>query len=293
MSETAEPIFIVGVQHSGTTILCRMLARHPDLAWFSQYSLRNGEIPGRKRLPFAGPINRTLRRLLPVPWRKSQRRLSALAPTPKDSDIWKILLPQRKIFLDAEDNTPALSAAVRDIARRECVGWRKPRLLVKLPELARAVLLLDAIFPGAKFVHIVRDGKAVAPSLAPKFAGTPYGPGPALLQAAAYWRDVMQYWQRCEKDIPDRVMTLRYEKLCDDVRGSIEEVLRFCDLPVRDFPLQQLPATIASTNAKRIAEYTPEERRQLDGILSATLASLDYEPFFPEKAGPSSAPAGA
>ena len=45
-------IFVVGVEHSGTTILYRMLARHPDLAWLSHYSMRDGEIPNRCRVPF-------------------------------------------------------------------------------------------------------------------------------------------------------------------------------------------------------------------------------------------------
>ena len=38
-------IFVVGVEHSGTTILYRMLARHPDLAWLSHYSMRDGKNP--------------------------------------------------------------------------------------------------------------------------------------------------------------------------------------------------------------------------------------------------------
>ena len=47
------PVFVFGVDHSGTTILYRMLAYHPDLTWFSQFSLRRGEIPGRRRRPIA------------------------------------------------------------------------------------------------------------------------------------------------------------------------------------------------------------------------------------------------
>ena len=46
------PTFILGAAHSGTTILYRMLALHPEVLWFSQFSLRSGEIAGRWSLPF-------------------------------------------------------------------------------------------------------------------------------------------------------------------------------------------------------------------------------------------------
>ena len=55
------PVFVFGADHSGTTILYRMLAYHPDLTWLSQFSLRRGEIPGRRRRPAADRLDPMLR----------------------------------------------------------------------------------------------------------------------------------------------------------------------------------------------------------------------------------------
>ena len=96
------PIFIIGVEHSGTTILYRMLARHPDLAWLSQYSMRGGEVPSRMRVPFYSLINRVGTRALGTKWRKDFGLLTTILPNPYEGlETWDLsLLPNsRKYFL--------------------------------------------------------------------------------------------------------------------------------------------------------------------------------------------------
>jgi hypothetical protein len=73
----ASPVFVFGAAHSGTTILYRMLAYHPGLTWLSQFSLRAGEIPGRRRAPGANRVDLVLRSV-PHRWRKG--RAEGLAP---------------------------------------------------------------------------------------------------------------------------------------------------------------------------------------------------------------------
>ena len=38
---SSSPVFLFGVDHSGTTVVYRMLAYHPDLAWFSQFTFKD------------------------------------------------------------------------------------------------------------------------------------------------------------------------------------------------------------------------------------------------------------
>jgi hypothetical protein len=51
MKDEIVPIFILGAGHSGTTILYKMLSMHPDVAWFSQFSQRDGNVRGRFSIP--------------------------------------------------------------------------------------------------------------------------------------------------------------------------------------------------------------------------------------------------
>ena len=88
-----DPVFLFGVDHSGTTVAYRMLAYHPDLAWFSQFTLRDGTIPGRPRRPGAGLLEPRLR-FVPHAWDKGDpawRRW--LGPRPgEEGQIWDYLL---------------------------------------------------------------------------------------------------------------------------------------------------------------------------------------------------------
>ena len=88
------PTFILGAAHSGTTILYRMFALHPEVLWFSQFSLRSGEIAGRWSLPFNDPIDSALRQFTRHDWQKvSSRRLQWIVPTPSEvRNVWKDLL---------------------------------------------------------------------------------------------------------------------------------------------------------------------------------------------------------
>src|SRR5262245_19958994 len=93
MPPELSPIFVFGASHSGTTILYRILAYHPDLTWFSQLSLGNGEVPGRRTRPGSGVLDVKLRRI-PHPSQKEESRLRRLVvPLPSDeATIWEYLL---------------------------------------------------------------------------------------------------------------------------------------------------------------------------------------------------------
>ena len=65
-------IFVMGAQHSGTTILYKMIALHPDVTWFSQFSKRDGSIPGRFRFPGYRLLDHILRRRFRHSWLKEE-----------------------------------------------------------------------------------------------------------------------------------------------------------------------------------------------------------------------------
>ena len=95
ISEDITPIFILGVDHSGTSIFYKMLAFHPQLAWFSQYSQRDGVVAGRFRLPLGAYINPMLRPFLKHSWRKETAWWDVVRPRPSEAHkIWEHLVPR-------------------------------------------------------------------------------------------------------------------------------------------------------------------------------------------------------
>ena len=274
------PIFVVGVEHSGTTILYRMLARHPHLAWLSQYSMRGGEIPERTRVPFSPLIKRLGTRFLRTSWRKNFGIFTMIVPNPDEGrQIWDHYLPTTKRFLTEEDYTEALAQRVVSFCEQECRSWRKNRLVVKLPWLSRAVLLLNRVFPTANFIHIIRDGKAVALSNEHKFARSPWGPAVALRESAEYWKDTVLHLKDANTRIGGRFTVIKYESLCKDVRGIMSSTMKSSGLAEIGEVLGKLPATLSITNERQYERCSSEGMKLLNEILQPTLAEYGYSPF--------------
>lgn len=268
-TEIDRPVFVVGVDHSGTSILYRMLAHHPDLAWFSQYSMRDGEIPARVRVPFGGLINRWARRAVGFTWKK-QQKWDSLFPQPiEGSAIWGHLIERRDGFIDAAEYSDELAARARSVIHAELRAWHLDRMLVKQPYLTRAIELLDRIFPDAYFLHIVRDGRAVALSNRERFVRRGLGPEEALRESAALWVRTLAYVDRVARALgPHRLMLLRYEDFCEDVHDNVLRTLRFCDLDPSRMPLDELPPTLTPTNSRWLSGCSEVDQRILDDELN-------------------------
>lgn len=272
------PFFVVGVDHSGTTILYRMLARHPELAWFSQYSLRNGDVRGRTRVPFNGWINRTGRRLTGFTWRKKERWLR---PEPREGiTIWRSLIPRDYEIRSESDCTPELAERLRAVVRSDLRDWRLERMLIKSPYLSRCVQVLDRAFPDALYLHIVRDGRAVALSNRDRI-GEERGlqPREALMESALYWSETVDYLEECAERIGARFRTVRYEDLCQDVHAYVEEALRFAGLEPEGAQLEGVPSTLVPTNDRWLRSCSLDERDLLDRVLGSTLWRWGYQTF--------------
>jgi hypothetical protein len=277
MSAIDRPVFIVGVDHSGTTILYRMMARHPDLAWFSQYSLRGGHFPGRSWVPLHGFANRAGRSLFPFRWQKETPRY---LPEPREgAGIWRRLIPRTDGFLYASDYDGEMSARVRGAIREELDAWRLERMLVKIPYLTRAMQLLDRMLPGAFFIHIVRDGRAVALSNQKRFELQGRNSLDALRTSARTWTDTLEYIEGMHGQLGARLMTMRYEEFCSDVHGGLREVVRFSQLDPDALDLEDIPQTLRSTNEKWLGGCSPSDRALLDRELGETLKRWGYPLF--------------
>lgn len=274
-------MFVFGADHSGTTILYRMLAYHPQLVWFSQFTLRDGGIPGRSRRPGAHRleplVHSTIRRFAPHSWSKGElgqlRRL--VVPRPgEEGRIWDHLLGGEG---NAVDRVRACMKAWRGR-----FGHR--RVLAKRPAFYRHLDLLRNAFPRASFVHVVRDGRPVALSLRAKgleagyiHAGTTseqdLDPHTALRASARHWVDVLE---RVASAPGIDLVEVRYEDLCEDVHGVIRSVLRHARLDDESFPYSRCPRTLRNQGARWLETATSAELAEISEIQRPCLLRYGY-----------------
>lgn len=263
-------IFIVGTTHSGSTLLYRLIAYHPDLGWFSQYSFRDGSIPGIRKIPFSTVYDIIARKILIHPYTKNthasifSRLKTKLAPSPNEGGhIWNHIFPDLKKRYFGPKDVPEVYGRALEIMKIIEDLYGNKRFLAKVPRLAQAVPALSVIFPESLFIHIVRDGKAVAVSPPPPDERDSEKALEFVRERAAYWKETVRWMKKMEIVLgAHRVIHIRYEDLCENPLDNIDRLGKWCDLSSQNNWLSKIPASLSVTNEKRF-QKTPEKERKI------------------------------
>ena len=237
------PIFVIGTGRSGTTLFFQLLGFHPDLAWFSTY----GNYFYRQTWPALLSRVRDLPgvdRVLPLESRYMPKPTEAYGVLNEVTE--GLFTAYRR--LEAADASPAIQARFRARVAAYLRLQGKPRFANKHTGFART-RFLRAIFPDARFIHVYRDGRAVASSLIrvdwwKELESWHWGPmrpenaeeyersgrNPLVL-AAISWKTLMDEIEDETRELgPDVLLRIRYDDLVNDLRGAMQSVLRFADL---------------------------------------------------------------
>jgi hypothetical protein len=258
------PVFIVGCGRSGTTALGRTVALHPRLAYLNE-----------------------------------PREIWVNEPR---TDVWSDRARARggRLELTAGDVTPVardriLRALAAEVRRRSAA-----RLVEKLPVNSFRIGWLDALFADCLVVHLVRDGRAVARSIAGRAAAGPWfghdGYKWRLLADLARARGLDPEVEACTDDFrrgllewrlavssaraalaalpPGRALELRYEHLVADPGATLDRVLAFIDVEPHPSVAEQAAREI---NSPRHVEPSAEERAAAGAVAGDLLAELGYD----------------
>jgi hypothetical protein len=206
-----EIFFVGGGMKSGTTWLQLLLDRHPEICCSGEGHFPTSLVPLLYKAIDEYNEN--------IAW-KSESIFDTLPPYPKFAD-------------DARTYLWGTAMALQLAAQLE----RKPARIVgeKTPDNVRAFGLFAAVFPRARFVQIVRDGRDCAVSgwfhnlrVTPDWARETYGSldGYALAMAEIWARDVGE-GERFGDGAPGRYLRLRYEDLLTQPAAELTRVLDF------------------------------------------------------------------
>lgn len=156
--DSGQYVFVLGTGRCGSTLVQEVLARHPQAGFVSNLEDRSRVGAWVRR--FNNPVYRR------VPQSLTRKGRLRFAPsegyTALDREVSPILSrPWRD--LTASDVTPWLAARTRSFFEERSRDERRPVFLHKFTGWPRAGFLAG-VFPQAKFIHVVRDGRAVANS---------------------------------------------------------------------------------------------------------------------------------
>lgn len=220
--ETDRPIFVVGCQRSGTTALAVMIDRHsriammPETQFFNTYIIRDSA----RRLP--------------------QTHEAMVERALEDDFIGRAGLT-REILLECFRDKPATYEALfQAILQAYAIVNGKPRVAEKSCGHLFNVDQIIRLYPQAKFICILRDGRDVVRS----FRGVPWGRDKAWAGVCRVWNRYVNEMFRLKARLPaDRFTIVQYEEL---IRNPEQEMRRLCEFFTEDFEPAQIKAGVST-----------------------------------------------
>ena len=205
-SETPPMTFIVGTGRCGSTLLRLMLDSHPQMA-----------IPAEAH--FLPPL---------IEAAQSGASLEALVRLAAAHRAWPSFRVDAGELLDEARRRRGapLAALLRSFYQLYARRFGKTRIGDKTTATMQYIPLLRTIFPNARFVHLVRDGRDVAVSM----MRLPSWDFRCVAAAAAHWACTV-LGVRAEAADPDRYLEVRYEDLVADPEAVLRRICAFIDLP--------------------------------------------------------------
>ena len=302
--DAGEPLFIVGAPRSGTSLLYKLLCLHPEAAWISNWNRR---APG---VAAVAAVNRLVRR--PSSRRRAVWFGSDVANAyvyGRRRSLWERLYPMpvegeplyEHCGIGPGAVGPPAGAVQAQAEQAACLRrmfaglrrWSGGRVLIsKRIANNQRIPFLAATFPRARFLHLIRDGRAVAYSLSRVdwwedgvvwwYGDTPRrwrerGGDPWELAATHWVRELASIEKGLAPVAPDRRLELRYEALVGKPPELLEQVAGFAGLPV-DAGWQAELNRLSYPNKDEAwrNHLTPEARQRVEAIQREELLRLGY-----------------
>lgn len=270
MHQQQGPIFIVGMNGSGTTMLADCLENSPELYAF----------PRETRM---------------VPWLiehlddfgdlKSPENLQRLLDRFCEFHDIKTIL-KKKLALQAV-NEPTLNGVLNAVYGHLAAQQGKPRWIEKSPMNVQFMLQIAEHLPSAKFIHIYRDGRDVAQSNQRRWHKNPY-------LTMYRWKQVVRQGKKDGKVLgSDRYFEVKYEQLTCEPEATMRNICAFIGINYQPQLLQSsMPfvnsvfgnragaktGMIVPTGQKWRKYFSPRQIAALEKIGGLLLADLGYEP---------------
>jgi hypothetical protein len=199
------PFFIVGSARSGTTLLRLILNAHPAVAVPPESRFITELFEGKDEVEVEDFLSRLDR----------HQRFA----------LWDLPIELVRAEFGDERSVPYRSA-VEAPFRAFMHTNSKVRWGDKTPRYVEHMPFIHRLWDGARFIHLIRDGREVALS----YADVPFGPK-TVGRAAALWARRVSTGRDAGAALPDGTyLEVRYETLVSEPETTVREIARFLDL---------------------------------------------------------------
>ena len=300
------PVFIIGCPRSGTTYLLRVLASNTNFTWVSHHV--NNE-------PEKYILVKKLKLYKPFFFGKRNYFKAGLSnpnyPAPCEPWVfWNYYFPYfqwKKEFYDVPKNASPEDINIEEVQKIRFVVKEMCKIngtnvfLSKYTDFPR-IQLMKKVFPNAKFIHLVRDGRAVASSYNQKIQSGEFKTSKEEMNWVSAWQKNRQeaYLKKYRtptaftlyqwmffldeiinelKTLPkNEFITVKYSDLIADTKKEVKKILKFVEVTMdanMKFFIKKRPGI--NMNNKWKKKLNKEEKTIFNEILEKKYNSfLDF-----------------
>ncbi len=288
--EIKKPIIIIGTGRSGSTIFHKVFSHYNKLSWLTSFANNS---PGSFKkhnlllnsldLPLLGPF--LMRKYTADEGYKFWDHYSKGFSTP---------------CRDLTEEDLSITSKKKTISgMSQLLTHSRNRLLLKITGWPR-ITFLKSLFPDAKIIHVIRDGRAVTNSLINvRFWWGWRGPSnwrwgelseeyntewikynkSFIALAAIEWKIIMDALEVGKKDLTqNNFLEIRYENLCENPLEEYKKVFEFSELEfTQKFQKIIKNTKFNNTNSKWEKDLNSKQKTILNDILNDYLIKYGYK----------------
>ncbi len=256
-----QPIFILGLSRSGTTILYKLFTGHKDTAYFENYSSKLYN-------------HSSLFRFIPLLMKYRKLRYKIDRPRSDEGWVWNKFYTSYQ-YLDESHATQEIKKYYYNAIKYQLKAFNTNRFVSKNPRNCIRVKWLNHMFPNAFYIIITRDKKSVISSMYQKvqkkrkkwnekFPNTPNN-----FLGYAHIKKIMDkdcsdmeacialydlYMKALNKDlsiISNRTITIQYEEFVKEPASTIKKLFEFTNLEWYDELNKLIPKKLEQGNNEK------------------------------------------
>ncbi len=252
------PIFIVGLNKSGTSLLYLLLSRHEELSAIRSYTPAKAEI---------GAATLYMQNFALGEGQKIPGLIEKLGPG-EGSGQWALPKFVARYRLTEADVEPG-DAEHADANYRSGMIHPERRLCEKSPPNLIRTRYLQALFPDASFIAIVRNPYANVSANAKK--RTKWG---SVADQATHWTNAHKIFAE-DKPYLSRLMEVQYEEMVGKPAQVLGQVCDWCGVAFNPRLLDRM-AIDSGVNDALIAKLSSNEIDTVSTICGPTMAEFGY-----------------